>query len=116
MRLPIRARMTAWYVALLALVVAAVGAFLVAAAARRPDRGRRSRLRPAAAQIADGYRAEGAPEADRRRAQRAHAASAPAAQILDPRGRVVVSASAIRWRGRRCWRAPTRPRCCAVAS
>ena len=29
MRLPIRARMTAWYVALLALVIAAAGAFLV---------------------------------------------------------------------------------------
>ena len=101
MRLPIRARMTALVRAsLLAAIVAAVGAFLVVRAARRPDRRRSTRsLRPATAQIADGYRAEGAPEAVDV-ARSVLTGERPAAQILDPSGRVAVSF------GDRCPRAP----------
>jgi uncharacterized membrane protein YdfJ with MMPL/SSD domain len=55
-RWPIRARMTAWYVVLLAVVVAVVGAFLVlrlrSDLTAAVDRG----LRPAADPIAEGYR------------------------------------------------------------
>jgi two-component system OmpR family sensor kinase len=89
-RWPIRARMTAWYVVLLAVVVAAVGAFLVVRLrsdlTAAVDRG----LRPAAAQIADGYRAEGAPEAVDV-AGSVLTGERPAAQILDASGRVAVS-------------------------
>jgi heavy metal sensor kinase len=89
-RWPIRARMTAWYVVLLAVVVAVVGAFLVlrlrSDLTAAVDRG----LQPAAAQIADGYRAEGAPEAVDV-ARSVLTGERPAAQILDPSGRVAVS-------------------------
>jgi heavy metal sensor kinase len=89
-RLPIRARITLWYAVLLAAVVAGVGLFLVlqlrADLTAAVDRG----LHPAAAQIADGYRAEGAPEAVDV-ARSVLTGERPAAQILDPSGRVAVA-------------------------
>ena len=63
MRLPIRARMTAWYVVLLGAIVVAVGAFLVVRLRSDLTDAIDRTLHPAVAQIADGYRAEGAPEA-----------------------------------------------------
>jgi heavy metal sensor kinase len=79
-----------WYVVLLAAVVAAVGVFLVlqlrSDLTAAVDRG----LHPAAAQIADGYRAEGASEAVDV-ARSVLTGERPAAQILDPSGRIVVS-------------------------
>jgi heavy metal sensor kinase len=89
-RLPIRARMTAWYVVLLAAIIAAVGAFLVLQLRSDLTAAIDGTLRPAAAQIADGYRAEGPPEA----VDVAHSVltgERPAAQILDPAGGVAVS-------------------------
>ena len=62
MKLPLRVRMTAWYVALLALVVAALGAFLVVRLRADLTSAIDNGLRPAAAQIGDDVRAEGVPE------------------------------------------------------
>jgi heavy metal sensor kinase len=89
-RLPIRARMTAWYVVLLAAIVAALGAFLVLRLRSDLTDAIDRSLQPAAAQIADGYRAEGAPEAIDV-ARSVLNGERPAAQILDPSGRVAVS-------------------------
>ena len=62
MSVPIRVRMTVWYVGLLAIVITAVGAFLVlrlrADLTGAVDRA----LRPAADQIAVDYSLEGIPE------------------------------------------------------
>ena len=59
MRLPIRARLTAWYVLLLAVILTGVGAFVVlrlkADLSRDIDRSEESSV----AEIAQGYRAEG---------------------------------------------------------
>ena len=90
MRLPIRARMTAWYVILLAAIIVAVGAFLVLRLRSDLTEAVDRTLHPAAAQIADGYRAEGAPEAVDV-ARSVLTGERPAAQILDPSGRVAVS-------------------------
>jgi heavy metal sensor kinase len=90
MRLPIRARMTAWYVLLLAAIVAAVGAFLVVRLRSDLTDAIDRALQPATAQIADGYRAEGAAEAIDV-ARSVLTGERPAAQILDPSGRVAVS-------------------------
>ena len=90
MSLPIRARMTAGYVTLLAVIIAAVGAFLVLRLRTDLVDGVDRTLVPAAHQIALGYHAEGKPEA--------HDVSAtvlsgePAgSQVLDPRGHVIVA-------------------------
>jgi two-component system, OmpR family, sensor kinase len=90
MSLPIRVRMTAWYVGLLAAIVAAVGAFLVLQLRSDLTASIDRTLRPAAAQIADGYRVEGGPEAIDV-AGSVLTGERPAAQILDPSGRVAVS-------------------------
>ncbi len=90
MRLPIRVRMTAWYVALLAVIIAAVGAFLVLRLHTDLVAAMDNRLNPALDQIALGYHAEGPPEA--------HDVSATVlsgeravSQVLTPTGRVVAS-------------------------
>jgi heavy metal sensor kinase len=89
-RWPIRARITAWYVVLLAAIVAAVGAFLVVRLRSDLTDSIDRSLQPAAEQIADGYRAEGAAEAVDV-AVSVLTGERPAAQILDPSRRVVVS-------------------------
>ena len=90
MSLPIRARMTAWYVALLALVVGAVGAFLVLRLRADLTDGLDRGLRPAVAQIAHDYRKEG-PRELRDSAQTVLGGERVAAQVLDAGGEVVVA-------------------------
>jgi heavy metal sensor kinase len=60
--LPIRVRMTIWYVALLAAIVAAVGAFLVLRLRADLTDALDAQLNPALDQIALGYHEEGQPE------------------------------------------------------
>ena len=59
MRLPIRTRMTVWYVALLGVVIAALGAFLVVRLRADLVHQADAALGPAATQIAVDYRREG---------------------------------------------------------
>jgi hypothetical protein len=82
--------MTAWYAALLALIIAAVGAFLVVRLRADLTRAIDRTLHPAADQIAVGYRAEGAPEFQDT-ARTVLAGERVAAQALSPDGRVLVS-------------------------
>jgi heavy metal sensor kinase len=90
MRLPIRVRMTAWYVALLAVIIAAVGAFLAVRLRADLLAAMDHRLRPAAAQIALGYHAEGPSEA-RDLSSSVLTGEGAASQVLTPAGRVVTS-------------------------
>ena len=90
MRLPIRVRMTAWYVVLLAAIIAAVGAFLVVRLRADLVAAMDSRLNPAADQIALGYHAEGAPEAHDVTASVLSGERA-ASQVLTPAGRVIAA-------------------------
>jgi heavy metal sensor kinase len=87
-RLRIRTRLTLWYVVLLAVIIGAVGAFLVLRLRTDLTDAVDGALKPAADQIALGFRAEGRPEA--------HDVSATvlsgeraASQVLDQRGRIV---------------------------
>src|SRR4051812_12852264 len=80
--------MTAWYVALLAVVLAAVGLFVVLQLRSDLTAGVDRDLRPAAAQIAAGYREEGLPEF-RDTAATVLAGERAAAQVLDRSGAVV---------------------------
>ena len=93
MSVPIRLRMTAWYVLLLAAVLAALGAFVVTRLRSDLIASADSSLRGAASQIAQGWEAERAkdfldvahtvlPGPTRR---------GSGAQVLDPTGAVVVS-------------------------
>lgn len=88
MNAPIRVRMTVWYVALLAAIIAAVGAFvLIRLRADLIDATDRS-LRPALSQIAGGYQIEGVHEfADK--STSLLAGERAAAQILSLGGVVV---------------------------
>src|SRR4051794_25501727 len=88
--MPIRVRMTAWYVGLLALIIAAVGAFLVVRLRADLVAAMDRRLGAAADQIALGYHAEGPPEA-RDVASTVLSGEGGAAQVLTPDGRVVVA-------------------------
>ncbi len=90
MNAPIRVRMTAWYVAVLALVLVAVGAFvIVRLRADLTDATDRS-LRPAVQQIAVGYRNEGLPEF-RDTSRTVLSGERAASQVLDTSGRVIAS-------------------------
>jgi heavy metal sensor kinase len=88
--LPVRTRLTLWYVALLAAILTAVGAFLVlrlhADLTAELDR----RLNPALDQIARGYHQEGAPELPDISGTVLSGESA-ASQVLDARGAVVAA-------------------------
>jgi heavy metal sensor kinase len=90
MRLPIRVRMTAWYVALLALIIAAVGSFVVLRLRADLVASMDHRLGSAVDQIALGYHAEGAPEA-RDVSSTVLSGERAASQVLTPAGRVVAS-------------------------
>jgi heavy metal sensor kinase len=91
-RIPIRLRLTGWYAVVLMAVLVAMGTFVVTKLrsdlTEEIDRG----LRPAATQIAQGYRAEGPPEF---RDVTATVLPGPqegsGAQVLDPAGRVLIS-------------------------
>jgi two-component system, OmpR family, sensor kinase len=88
--LPIRVRMTLWYAALLSIVVAGVGAFLVLAL-RSDLTGEIDRaLRPATGQIALDYASEGVPEF-RDSASAVLKGERAAAQLLDRDGRVIAT-------------------------
>jgi len=88
MRAPIRIRMTAWYVAVLALVLVAVGAFvLVRLRSDLTDSVDRN-LGPAVQQIATGYRAEGVGEF-RDTSATVLSGERAASQVRDGAGRVV---------------------------
>jgi hypothetical protein len=90
MSLPIRVRMTIWYSALLAIIVAAIGVFLVVRL-RADLTGTVDRtLRPATDQIAAGYHAEG-PAEFRDTAGTILAGERAAAQAISADGRVLVS-------------------------
>jgi heavy metal sensor kinase len=82
--------MTVWYVALLSLIVTAVGTFLVVRLRADLTDAVDRALRPATNQIALGYRGEGAPEAHDV-AQTVLSGERAGAQVLDPSGRVIVS-------------------------
>jgi heavy metal sensor kinase len=89
-RLPIRVRMTAWYVALLALIIAAVGAFLVVRMHADLVAAMDARLDQGGDQVAVGYHAEGRSEA-RDVSATVLSGDAAASQVLTPTRRVVVS-------------------------
>jgi heavy metal sensor kinase len=87
---PIRVRMTVWYLALLAFIITAVGAFVIirlrADLIGATDRS----LRPALEQIAAGYRIEGLAEF-RDKSASVLAGEQAATQILSPAGIVIYS-------------------------
>lgn len=82
--------MTAWYVGLLALIVAGVGTFVTLRLRTDLTRGTDRELRAASAQIAAGYRAEGVLEF-RDKALTVLSGERAAAQVLTPSGAVVAS-------------------------
>jgi heavy metal sensor kinase len=88
--LPVRVRITAWYVVLLAVIVAAVGAFLVVRLRADLTRSIDGTLRPAAGQIAGDYHAEGTPDFQDS-ANTVLAGERATAQVLNPDGRVVTA-------------------------
>ncbi len=89
MRLPIRVRMTAWYVALLALIIAGVGAFLALRLHADLVAGTDGRLALAVDQIALGYHEEGSLEVGDV-SSTVLSGEGAASQVLTPARRVVV--------------------------
>ena len=90
MRLPIRARLTAWYAALLAAIMVALGGFLTLQLESDLEQDVEREVRAGSAQISLGYAKEG--PADFRDVSRTvlpHGSSA--AQVLSPDGRVLVA-------------------------
>ena len=88
--MPIRVRLTAWYAVLLAVIVAAVGAFVVVRLRGDLTDSIDAGLRPAARQIAAGYHAEGGAEF-RDVSRTVLSGERPAAQVLAPDGRVLLT-------------------------
>jgi heavy metal sensor kinase len=90
MKLPIRARLTAWYAVLLAVIIVALGAFVVLRLRSELRATIDREVRASSGQITKGYAVEGAQEfrdVSRTVLPRGHSAS----QVLDPRGRVLVT-------------------------
>jgi heavy metal sensor kinase len=90
MKAPIRARITAWYVVLLALVLAAVSAFVVFRLRTDLIAADDRTLQAAIGQIASGYHVEGIPEF-RDVSQTVLAGERAASQVLGPDGRVIAA-------------------------
>jgi signal transduction histidine kinase len=88
MNLPIRIRMTAWYVVLLALILGSLGGFVVLRLRADLTGGIDGSLRPAADQVARDYRLEGARELSDS-ADAVLKGERPAAQVLGPGGAVL---------------------------
>jgi heavy metal sensor kinase len=90
-RAPIRLRLTAWYVVVLALIIAALSAFVVTRLRSDLTSEVDRALRSAAAQIGQGYGAEGAAEFRdvARTVLPGPVGGESAAQILEPAGRVL---------------------------
>jgi heavy metal sensor kinase len=89
-RLPIRVRLTAWYAALLAVIVVALAAFLVLRLRADLEASIDRDIRAASVLIANGYEQEGTEEFLDRTAT-ALPGSGAAAQVLDPGGRVLLA-------------------------
>ncbi|HEX4719235.1 MAG TPA: ATP-binding protein [Thermoleophilaceae bacterium] len=90
MKAPIRIRMTAWYVGLLAAVMIAVAAFVVVRLRADLTAATDRTLQPAVGQIATGYAREGVPEF-RDTSATVLSGERAAAQIITPGGRVLAS-------------------------
>jgi len=101
MKLPIRTRMTISFAVLLALVLVAVGAFLVVRLRSDLTESADRHLRPAAAQLARDYLAEG-PQEIRDASETVPGGERFVAQVLDAAGRVIA------WDGDRAARRPLR--------
>jgi signal transduction histidine kinase len=94
MRLPIRTRLTGWYVALLVLILGAVGAFVVVRLRADLTADVDRHLRGAAAHIARGYEAEGVVDFNDVAAT-VLSSRDEGAEIVDAGGRVVAAHGAI---------------------
>jgi two-component system, OmpR family, sensor kinase len=88
--LPIRVRLTAWHVALLAVIVAALGAFLVLQLRSDLEAAVDRDLRGAGSMVARGYATEG-PEEFLEVSETVLPRAGSAAQVLDSSGRVLVA-------------------------
>jgi heavy metal sensor kinase len=88
--LPIRARLTVWYAALLAVIILALGAFLVLRLRSDLQATIDRDVRSAAAMVAAGYTAEGTDEF-LEVAEKVLPRSGSAAQVLDGSGRVLLT-------------------------
>jgi heavy metal sensor kinase len=88
--LPIRARLTVWYAALLAVIIVALGAFLVLRLRSDLQAAIDRDVRSAAAMVAVGYTAEGTEEF-LEVAEKVLPRSGSAAQVLDGSGRVLLT-------------------------
>jgi heavy metal sensor kinase len=88
--LPLRARLTAWHAALLAVTIVALGAFLVLKLRSDLQAGLDRDLRAGAPLIADGYAEQGTDEF-LEVAERALPRAGSAAQVLDSDGRVLLA-------------------------
>jgi two-component system, OmpR family, sensor kinase len=89
-RLPVRTRLTAWYAALLAVIVVALGAFLVLQLRSDLQEAVDRDVREAADMIAHGYAADGTGEF-LEVAEKVLPRGGSAAQVLDPDGRLLLS-------------------------
>jgi two-component system, OmpR family, sensor kinase len=90
MRLPIRARLTAWYAALLAAIIVALGGFLTLQLESDLEQDVEREVRAGSTQIALGYAKEGAEDfRDVSRTVLPHGSSA--AQVVSPDGRILVA-------------------------
>jgi two-component system OmpR family sensor kinase len=90
MKAPIRVRMTVWYVVLLGVIIASVGAFLIVRLRADLTGATDRALSPALEQIRAGYRVEGVAEFQDKSAS-VLTGERPAAQILSVSGRVVAT-------------------------
>lgn len=90
MNVSIRVRMTAWYVGLLAVILAGVGTFVIVRLRADLTRGTDRDLRAASRQIAAGYHAEGVLEF-RDAARATLSGERPVAQVLAPSGAVLAA-------------------------
>jgi heavy metal sensor kinase len=88
--LPIRARLTVWYAALLAVIIVALGAFLVLRLRSDLQAAVDRDVRSAAAMVAAGYAADGTEEF-LEVAEKVLPRGASAAQVLDASGRVLLT-------------------------
>ena len=91
MSLPIRARLTVWYAAVLAVIVVALGAFVVVRLRSDLQAAVDRDVRRAAAKIARGYAASGPTSSLDVGGDRAAQRRARAAQVLDADGRVLLA-------------------------
>ena len=90
MSLPIRARLTAWYAVLLAVIIVGLGAFLVLQLRSDLQEAVDRDVRDGAAMIARAYNLEGNEEF-LEVAEKVLPRGGSAAQVLDPEGRVLLS-------------------------